>query len=647
MHHSIARYILGIIIVVIFAMAGIIAAFEIDEAQSKAFNSANTVSYGASKALAMRYTGYEKDDFYNDQELYSAITADMKQLISDFDIIFIYIFVPSEDNSGLTYFQVEGQEGTEDTLQEVRNKPKRKNDVLSEEVLRVANGQSAREDVEIDNHFGHVLSTYIPIYDDDNQVIGVVGSDVSVSGIRDQLLLGLPNRMFIILLVGIVGVVALFLIIRRRVITPIRAIKDAMDAFGKNGNYNTPKLKLGNRDELALISDAFNNMADQTCENINRIKQFQDIQSKQAYELKTASEIQKGFIPCGRFENDVVQINGCMTPAKDVGGDFYDYFEYNGKMVACIADVSGKGLSGAIFMAGAISLIRGFVKQGLSPHEVLSAVNRELELNNPNLMFVTVFLCYVDVKNGSIEYSNAGHNEPYVLIDGKFKKLAQASSMPLGVFGGETYESASELFPLGATLFLYTDGVNEAVNAKGEFFGYCRLEEILQQSFGGSVVNDVSSGLNGFVGSFEQSDDITMLALTSRAQTLELPAQAPAFDQLKAWVLQDANIPEGIRKQMCLAAEELFINIASYAYENAGGKVKVRKQVCGQSCLLQFSDNGRAFDPSQNIVNINDYDPFAQVGGLGRFVTKSITDAWLYENFCGLNVSLLIKNQEA
>lgn len=642
MKRSIAKYILGVIVIVTLAMVGFMIAFEADEATTSAYDTAKSQTFGAAKALSMSYSTYGNDALFDNINIESALSDDMRELLNDYGLLFVYVVVPDEQTTTLNYLYIEGASGTEKTISEIKSQPVQKRNKLSSEILKVMSGSSKRETLEIDNQFGHVYTTYVPLTDSQGNITAVVGAEMSVSSIQDMLLRDLPIRIFVVFFVGLVCALPLFFIFRKKVINPIRSIKDAMDSFGKSENYDTPKLDIQSSDEFSLIGDSFNNMAKQIRENVIRIREFKDLQSKQEAELKAAAKIQEGFIPDGYFESETLKVSGSMIPAKEVGGDFYDYFEHDGKTIAVIADVSGKGLSASIFMAGTICLIRAFVRKGLSPDEVLRAVNIELAKSNPNMMFVTVFLAFIDCSNGRITYCNAGHNSPYLIYGNKLETLQDARSMPLGIFEEEPYKKAEIVFPLSATLFLYTDGVNEAFNDRGEFYGTERLECCLtdckNEEFTASVMDD----LQKFVDGYEQSDDTTMLALTFKSEALQLSAKTVEFEKLRRWIFDNPNIPDDAKNEICLIAEEVFVNISSYAYDD-GGDVTIRMMVQGDRCLLQVSDSGKPFNPSKDIIEIEDYRPFEQVGGLGRFVVNNICDNWEYHNLDGINISLLIK----
>ena len=294
-------------------------------------------------------------------------------------------------------------------------------------------------------------------------------------------------------------------------------------------------------------------------------------------------------------------------------------------------------------MASVITLIRGFVKQGLTPGEVLEAVNAELEHSNPNMMFITVFLAYADPKAGVVRYANAGHNPPYLLHEGKRAPLSSAGGVPLGLFSGETYQTVELAFPLGSTLFLYTDGVSEAIDLNAKFFGMERLETILSETDGADAVAQVKNELDRFTAGSEQNDDITMLSFTSRSARLTLPAELSALGSLHNWIRTDEGIPAEMRKRLCLIAEECFVNICSYAYDLPGGIVSCHKQSWEDGTVaIQFTDSGRPFDQTKDTIRAEDYNPDEQIGGLGRLIFQSLADCCRYVNLDGKNVLRII-----
>ena len=239
-------------------------------------------------------------------------------------------------------------------------------------------------------------------------------------------------------------------------------------------------------------------------------------------DLAVAREIQQAILP--RIfppfpENaDQLDIAASMNAAKDVGGDFYDFFRIDDDRIGfVIADVSGKGVPAAIFMAVSRTLIRATGIRGVSSSECITYSNELLEKESVNNMFVTVFYGIYNIKTGEMKYTNAGHNPPYVVKqNGNLERLPVTRNMAIGIFGDFKYQEETLQLEHGDTLLLYTDGVTEAINPNEEEFKEERLEETLQKSTNQScqqIIDTIKANVKTFADGAEQSDDITLLAL--------------------------------------------------------------------------------------------------------------------------------------
>ena len=240
-------------------------------------------------------------------------------------------------------------------------------------------------------------------------------------------------------------------------------------------------------------------------------------------DLAIAGEIQQTILPrsCPPFPEltEVVDIYASMTPAKDVGGDFYDFFQIDDERIGLvIADVSGKGVPASLFMAVSRTLLRATALRGVSSAECLTYANKLLCKESLDSMFVTVFYGIYHYKTGMMDYTNAGHNPPYLLRGGRTVEcLPVASNFVVGVFDDIEFESNTLTFGIGDTLLLYTDGVTEAFNDKREQFSESNLQDILasmhESSSAKEVVTSVLQSVKTFSGDYPQSDDITLLSL--------------------------------------------------------------------------------------------------------------------------------------
>ncbi len=260
-------------------------------------------------------------------------------------------------------------------------------------------------------------------------------------------------------------------------------------------------------------------------EQINYVHESQ-AEHNQLESLKTdlavASEIQQAILPrvFPPFPDlsDRIDIAALMTPAKDVGGDFYDFFRIDDHHVGfVIADVSGKGIPAAIFMAVSRTLIRATGIRGGDPADCLTYANRLLSAESVDCMFVTVFYGILDVQSGEMVYCNAGHNSPFILKkNGEVISLPVSTNPMVGAVDGITYQQDYLTLEQGDTLMMYTDGVTEAMNINFEEFGDARLEETLHEvtlQNCRAIIEAVKSDVSAFTEGAEQSDDITMLTI--------------------------------------------------------------------------------------------------------------------------------------
>ena len=264
-------------------------------------------------------------------------------------------------------------------------------------------------------------------------------------------------------------------------------------------------------------------------EQIHYIKQAQE-EHTQLELLKTdlavAAEIQQAILP--RIfppfpENEhELDLAALMTPAKDVGGDFYDFFRIDDDHIGVVmADVSGKGIPAAIFMAVSRTLIRTVGLQGGTPGKCLTTSNELLSKESADCMFVTVFYAIYNIRTGELAYCNGGHNSPFILrANGMVEQLPQSVNTVVGCIDGVTFEEHNAQLHLGDTLLMYTDGVNEAFNVSLEEYGETRMEQVLASMKGkdcSDIINGLLDDVRTFAGEAPQSDDITIMALKRKA----------------------------------------------------------------------------------------------------------------------------------
>ncbi len=325
--------------------------------------------------------------------------------------------------------------------------------------------------------------------------------------------------LLIIVVVLLVTFLVCFLTIKRTA-NPLKQLADAADKVAQ-GEFDTPLPTVKHRDEICQLRDSFENMQHSLTEYIENLKMTTSAKASMENELKIAHGIQMSMLPktYPAFPNrDDIDIFGQVTPAKAVGGDLYDFFIRDEKLYFCIGDVSGKGVPGSLVMAVTRSLFRNIAAHTTEPEQVVMGINDSLCDNNEPNMFVTFFVGVIDLATGNMDYCNAGHDQPLLLTDGEVGLLPCDPNLPAGVLPEWNYSRQQIQLKRGATLFLYTDGLNEAEDIDHQQFEMERVMETAKAA-GNSpqeLIAAMTAAVGQFVGGAEQSDDLTMLAIQKK-----------------------------------------------------------------------------------------------------------------------------------
>jgi len=399
----------------------------------------------------------------------------------------------------------------------------------------------------------------------------------------------------------------------------------------------------------------------------NMIEKQQEITKKGARietELNLANDIQKNMLPSifPPFpEHEEIDIYAKMTPAKEVGGDFYDMFLIDDDHLAiAMADVSGKGIPAALFMMISKILIKNISSIEKEVNNIFTRVNNMLCDGNKVGLFVTAWFGVLDLKNGNLEFVNAGHNPPLIYSNKtrEFEYLKTKPNMVLAGIENVKYEKHKIKIEPGEKLFLYTDGVVEATDIQNKLYGEQRLKEFLNNNLNfdaEETINKLKEDIDRFVGKVEQFDDITMLELIYKnkksyeitkkefkADVLELPN----IQNFITGKLEESNCSTNIINQINLCVEEIFVNIANYAYKGEKGTCNITIDFSEQNkCELIFEDNGIPFNPlEQGNIDINVSLKDKPIGGLGIFIVKKTMDFVEYKYENNKNILILKKN---
>ncbi len=323
----------------------------------------------------------------------------------------------------------------------------------------------------------------------------------------------------LLLLVGI-GLTVVFFVGRRSIRKAVAPLGHLAASTGEvaKGNFEAPLPEVTSRDEIQQLRDSFGKMQQSLSLYVDELKMTTIQKASIENELKIAHNIQMSMLPKTFPERGDIGIYGMLKPAKAVGGDLFDFYFRNDKLMFCIGDVSGKGVPASLFMAVTRSLFRNVSLHVAEPYRIVRALNKSMSENNEQDMFVTFFVGVLDLKTGVLDYCNAGHNAP-VMMDGTVAWLDCDANLPVAVMGDWTFTQQQVTLKPGTTIFLYTDGLNEAENAAHDQFGDDRILEELRQQ--GDVkpqplVEHMAEAVREFAGEAEQSDDVTLLAIRYR-----------------------------------------------------------------------------------------------------------------------------------
>jgi sigma-B regulation protein RsbU (phosphoserine phosphatase) len=327
---------------------------------------------------------------------------------------------------------------------------------------------------------------------------------------------------FVLLALLIVWLVSRFSI--RRSVKPLKQLASSADEVAK-GNFEAPLPDIKHNDEIKNLRDSFEDMQHSLTKYMSELQTTTASKAAIENELKVAHDIQMSMLPkiFPPFpERNDIDIYGMVTPAKDVGGDLFDFFIIDEKLFFCIGDVSGKGVPASLVMAVTRSLFRNVAAQTLrqaqGPHQIVTALNEALVDGNETNMFVTLFVGILDLTNGQMRYCNAGHDAPMLVGHGVGLVPCDAN-LPLGVMPGYQYSLQELTIEHETTIFLFTDGLNEAEDINHVQFGIQRVLDLAGQLLSEgkhqpkNIIEKMGEALQDFVGEAEQSDDLTMLAI--------------------------------------------------------------------------------------------------------------------------------------
>lgn len=455
------------------------------------------------------------------------------------------------------------------------------------------------------------------------------------------------------------GRVAIYFLCRftiRKSTLPLQDLSKSVDEVAK-GNFNAPLPVIPHNDEIRQLRDSFSNMQQSLRQYINDLKATTAEKASIESELTIARQIQMAMLPAFASCSasfPAYTLYASLTPAKAVGGDFYDYFQHANRLYFCVGDVSGKGVPAALVMTMACSAFRLLAENETEPERIVMRMNDNMTGHSDLEAFITLFVGIFDLDTGRLCYCNAGHKKPY--INGQ--PLHVERNLPVGAMPYWEFKAQETILASGSMLFVYTDGLTEAEDVNRQLFGEGRMKQQLKTSGDDPqrLVESMERAVHEFVGNTEQSDDLTMFALRYSPPsshhhppfTLTLPcdvSQTERLGELMEQICEQAGIDNASATKLNIAVEEAVVNVMNYAYPpDADGEVRIDAFIADNLLTIIISDRGRPFDPTTASPADTSLDADARpIGGLGIHLMHRYTDGVSYERRDGCNILTLVK----
>ena len=595
-------------------------------------------------------------------DYYRALSI-LRRLMNDADIEYIYLGMFDPETDSLVYMVDPDQS---DSSEMGKWEP-----VDPEEVHAFLDwsGEGYPSYIGWTRQYGWLGTCGAPVANEDGETVAFLFADVSIRSIATQLLAYAAQFSIVMLVLIIVAANLITRHFQDTLVAPINQIAEAAESYtedrerGSDAVDHFAKLDIHTGDEVENLALIMSDMEHGLAEYEANLERVNAERGRIGAELNLASTLQSRMIPNvfppfpDRTEFDIY---AAMKPAREVGGDFYDFFFIDDDHLALvIADVSGKGVPSALFMMMTKILINDHAMLGGTPAQILTDVNRAVCANNPVDMFVTVWLGILEVSTGRLTAANAGHEHPIVQDGhGRFETLRDRHGFVLGGDVDTVYHDCELTLEPGGSIFVHTDGITEAKGGSGELFGSKRLLASLnghQDGASDEIIGGVLADVEQFVGDSPQFDDITMLCLHYRGPersksegehmaVMTIDATVENIEAVTEFVnehLEKLCCPPKAQMQIDIAIDELFSNISLYAYAPDTGPATVCVDVEENplSVILTFIDNGKPFDPlSTDDPDVTLPAEKREIGGLGVFLVKKTMDSIDYEYKDGQNI---------
>ena len=608
------------------------------------YSSREALGYGAeSSATAAEITRalFSSEDFNSmpspESEEYQAMELELEWVCKLAQLEYLSIYKADSQRTVRTYLLIAASdEQDRESLGMEYRYGGTSNEPFSEDELKALDGiQPDNTPHQINDQFGSTYAWFFPLKMYTTGDHYVIRAEVDVRSIANStndnaLAFAIPMIAALILTIGI----GLYML-NRNIVQPLRVVSSRMHTFLADSMSNEAPLALGRDDEIGEIADSFNQMTDNIKRYVTRIEEMTEERVASATELQVARRIQLGLVP------ETLSKSGpgyegfaFFRAAREVGGDFYDLFtREDGHVCLVMADVSGKGVSAALFMSMARTLLHEKLVS-LPPAQALNEANDAILQHNPEGMFVTVCAGVYNPATRELRFANAGHTRPYVIGRGY---LTPDPGIALGIFeDAGIVEERITLMP-GEGVLLYTDGATEAVNGANEFYGEERLgQAVADTKSAETAVLSLKESIDAFVTGREQFDDLTLLSLFAQSGDVwrwALEPETSSFATLRVGLLELCGTTSPVKRAL-LALDEAFANVVNYA-----GATRVDVWAFREEAVLtvKLVDDGVAFDPLAYTASEREFDEFDE-GGMGISLIKQTADQLAYERANNRNI---------
>ena len=452
-------------------------------------------------------------------EYYDEMREKFNQAKSSFrGIQYLYLFYPEKDR--FIYILDAMKEGDD------ASKIEQFGDVYEYGEMELANlvpdieaGRASEKLIEgADVGYGRTISAWAPVFDASGKVVGMVEADCVLSDLTEVVRGHAIRIVGALLLCMVVLLLTAFWILRQNVSQPLGRLTELVDGY-EHGAFSEAKFRYN--DEIQQLATSFGDMTRRLSAYTDEVARATAEKERIGAEMNVAKQIQMDILP-NTFpafpDRREFEVFAAMDPTQEIGGDFYDFFLIDDDHLAMtVGDVSGKGIPAALFMVMVKTLVKNRAVQGFSPAEVLQSVSEQLLEGNQADMFATIWFAVLELSTGRGIAANAGHEHPALRHEGeKFELQVYRHSPPIGAIEGVRFRDHGFQLVPGDTLFVYTDGAADAINAQEEPFGTARVLDALNREPGASpsvLLQTVKTDIDSFIGSYPKIDDVTMMVL--------------------------------------------------------------------------------------------------------------------------------------